>query len=101
MLASISVLISGSITVSVQRGTCHLCTDWRPRDQNIDGYVFVKHDLYYCAIVTFYVCVCYLVPQIKVWTEFIINTLSSRERSGDIHDLFKSTSMFKKSAKIE
>ena len=69
--------------------------------QILDGYVFVMHDLYYCAIVTFYVCVCYLVPQIKVWTEFIINTLSSRERSGDIHDLFKSTSMFKKSAKIE
>ena len=27
MLASISVLISGPITVSVQRGTCHMCTD--------------------------------------------------------------------------
>jgi hypothetical protein len=24
-----------------------------------------------------------LVPQIKVWTEFIISTLSSKERSGD------------------
>jgi hypothetical protein len=37
-----------------------------------------------------------LVPQIKVWTEFIISTLSSKEISGDP---FKSTSMFKKSAK--
>ena len=27
MLASISVLISGPITVSVQRGTCQMCTD--------------------------------------------------------------------------
>ena len=27
--------------------------------QILDGYVFVMHDLYYCAIVTFYVCVCY------------------------------------------
>jgi hypothetical protein len=37
-----------------------------------------------------------LVPQIKVWTEFIISTLSSKERSGDP---FKSTSMIRKSAK--
>ena len=64
--------------------------------QILDGHVFVMHDLYYCAIVTFYVCICYLVPQIKVWTEFIISTLSSKERSVDP---FKSTSMFKKSAK--
>jgi len=27
MLTSISVLISGPITVSVQRDTCHMCTD--------------------------------------------------------------------------
>jgi len=27
--------------------------------QILDGYVFVMHDLYYCAIVTFYVCACY------------------------------------------
>ena len=25
--------------------------------QILEGYVFVMHDLYYCAIVTFYVCV--------------------------------------------
>jgi hypothetical protein len=37
-----------------------------------------------------------LVPQIKVWTEFIISTLSSKERSGDP---LKSTSIFRKSAK--
>ena len=37
-----------------------------------------------------------LVPQIKVWTEFIIGTLSSKERLGNP---FKSTSMFRKSAK--
>jgi hypothetical protein len=37
-----------------------------------------------------------LVPQIKVWTEFKISTLSSKERSGDP---FNSTSMFRKTAK--
>ena len=36
-----------------------------------------------------------MVPQIKVWTEFIISTLSSKERSGDP---FKSTSMLRKFA---
>ena len=37
-----------------------------------------------------------MVPQIKVWTECIISTLSSKERVGD---LSKSTSMLRKSAK--
>ena len=67
MLASISVLISGPITVSVQRGTCHMCTDCGGPEiktqtcmhQILEGYVFVIHDLCYCAMVTFYVCVCY------------------------------------------
>ena len=70
MLASISVLISGPITVNVQRGTCHMsrCAPTveaqRSKHRNawhqiLDGYVFVMHDLYYCAMVTFNVCVCY------------------------------------------